>query len=168
MACGCPVVTTRVSSLPEVAGDAALYIDPDDEDELLAAFDRIADSAERARFVEAGLERASRFTWVAAAEAYAAGLAAAAELDTPADREARLAYWAPVRERQAREQAARRPPGPPRPPEPEPVAPPTLLGRIESFAARSLPPAVVVRLRAVKVALRRANAAGRRRFHTRR
>jgi hypothetical protein len=44
---------------------------------------------------------------------------------------------------------------------------PSLLGRIVSLAARRLPPALVVRLRAVKVALRRANAAGRRRLYAR-
>ena len=38
MACGCPVITSPVSSLPEVAGDAAIYVDPDDVRALCEAF----------------------------------------------------------------------------------------------------------------------------------
>jgi glycosyltransferase involved in cell wall biosynthesis len=167
MACGCPVVTTRVSSIPEVAGDAAVYVDPDDERELAHAFDLVSEPARRAALIESGLERASRFTWASAAEAYAAGLVAAAEADTAEAREARRAHWALLRDRQRREQAHLRPSDPPPPPAPEPIVGPSLLGRIESLAARRLPPALVVRLRAVKVALRRANAAGRRRLYAR-
>ena len=162
MACGCPIVTTRVSSIPEVTGDAALYVEPDDEQGLARAFDVLAtDAGRRASLVGAGLERARRFNWAAAADAYAAALVDAAESDTAEARAARAAHWKPVRVRQMREQALRRPPGLPRPPEPEPVARPSVLGRLESIAARRLPPALVVKLRAVKVALRRANAAAR-------
>ena len=68
MACGTPVVTSNVSSLPEVAGDAALLVDPLDEDALDAALRRLLmDEALRASLRERGLARAATFTWERAA-----------------------------------------------------------------------------------------------------
>ena len=64
MACGCPVVTSTVSSIPELAGDAALLVDPCDVDAIAAALRRVADDdALRASLRERGLRRAARFTW---------------------------------------------------------------------------------------------------------
>jgi glycosyltransferase involved in cell wall biosynthesis len=64
MACGTPVVTADVASLPEVAGDAALYVDPRDADALTAALDRaLRDHALRAALRARGLRRAAGFTW---------------------------------------------------------------------------------------------------------
>ena len=64
MACGTPVITSRSSSLPEVAGDAALLIDPYDVDALAKAMSRLdRDSALRARFAHDGIEQAAQFTW---------------------------------------------------------------------------------------------------------
>lgn len=64
MACGAPVITSNVSSLPEVAGDAAVLIDPMDVDQLAAALERLlSTSVERAVLREAGLMRARTFTW---------------------------------------------------------------------------------------------------------
>ena len=63
MACGTPVVAVREPALEEVAGDAAVFV----EDGRLADGIRQA-LAERDRLVEAGLERARRFTWRGAAE----------------------------------------------------------------------------------------------------
>lgn len=64
MACGTPVLTSRVSSLPEVAGDAAELVDPLRVDEIAAALCRIAtDSELRASMRARGLEQARRFTW---------------------------------------------------------------------------------------------------------
>lgn len=64
MASGTPVVCSRAASLPEVAGDAAIYFDPDSPEELSAAMERILDSSElQARLREKGLERAAQFTW---------------------------------------------------------------------------------------------------------
>lgn len=69
MACGCPVVTSCVSSLPEVVGDAALTVDPASEEELAGALGRVLSSeALRADLVRRGLERAARWTWRAGAE----------------------------------------------------------------------------------------------------
>jgi len=64
MACGTPVVTTRVSSLPEVGGEAAVYIDAPDRDALVEAMTSIYQSSEkRDALKKRGIERASQFTW---------------------------------------------------------------------------------------------------------
>jgi glycosyltransferase involved in cell wall biosynthesis len=68
MACGTPVVTSKVSSLPEVAGDAALLIDPYDADAIADALRLLLDdSSLRQDLIQKGMERAKRFTWDAAA-----------------------------------------------------------------------------------------------------
>jgi glycosyltransferase involved in cell wall biosynthesis len=68
MACGCPVVCSNASSLPEVAGDAALLVPPTDVDALTEAMARmLSDAGLRSRLVEAGYAQARRFTWEAAA-----------------------------------------------------------------------------------------------------
>src|SRR5262249_24953003 len=64
MACGTPVVTSNVSSLPEVAGDAALMVDPTDLEAIVEALQRlINDSALRNHLNAKGLARAQTFTW---------------------------------------------------------------------------------------------------------
>jgi glycosyltransferase involved in cell wall biosynthesis len=69
MSCGAPVLTSPLSSLPEVAGDAALYVDPGSPAELAAALRRLAaEPALRAELRERGLERAQRFSWTDTAE----------------------------------------------------------------------------------------------------
>ena len=69
MACGTPVLTSNVSSLPEVAGDAALTVTPTDQDAITGTLDRlISDGALRADLSGRGLERVKAFTWDAAAE----------------------------------------------------------------------------------------------------
>jgi glycosyltransferase involved in cell wall biosynthesis len=64
MASGTPVVTSNVSSLPEVVGDAALLVDPYDPDAIASAIERILrDPALRADLVARGLARAREFSW---------------------------------------------------------------------------------------------------------
>jgi glycosyltransferase involved in cell wall biosynthesis len=64
MARGVPVACSNASSLPEVAGDAALLFDPHDESEIAAALQRVlGDEALRARLRTSGQERAREFTW---------------------------------------------------------------------------------------------------------
>ncbi|MEM2592743.1 MAG: glycosyltransferase family 1 protein [Thermofilaceae archaeon] len=64
MACGVPVVCSNTSSLPEVAGDAALLVNPTDVQALAAAIERaLTDEALRASLRARGMERARRFTW---------------------------------------------------------------------------------------------------------
>ncbi|HVO71574.1 MAG TPA: glycosyltransferase family 1 protein, partial [Aggregatilineaceae bacterium] len=69
MACGIPVVTSNISSMPEVAGDAALLVDPYDVAALADALQRLlTDDALRADRVSRGVIQASRFTWTRAAQ----------------------------------------------------------------------------------------------------
>ena len=64
MAAGCPVVCTDVTSLPEVAGQAALYFAPDDPAAAARHLDRVlTDPACKAQLVAAGRERAVKFSW---------------------------------------------------------------------------------------------------------
>jgi glycosyltransferase involved in cell wall biosynthesis len=68
MACGCPVACSNVTSLPEVAGDAARLFDPRDVEDIVAALDDVLDAQEP--WVARGLERAQAFTWDACARAH--------------------------------------------------------------------------------------------------
>ncbi len=70
MACGVPVLTSNVSSLPEVAGDAALMVDPHSVEAIRAGLLTLLeeDSAARAARVARGFAQAQRFTWQAAAQ----------------------------------------------------------------------------------------------------
>jgi glycosyltransferase involved in cell wall biosynthesis len=64
MACGVPVVTSNISSLPEVAGDAAILINPYSVDELADGIWRILSDEElRHQCIKKGIERAKSFTW---------------------------------------------------------------------------------------------------------
>jgi len=69
MACGTPVVCADNSSLPEVAGDAALLVPATDDAALAAALARLLDDTPlRARLAAAGPARAAAFSWAAAAQ----------------------------------------------------------------------------------------------------
>jgi glycosyltransferase involved in cell wall biosynthesis len=64
MANGTPVVTSNISSLPEVVGDAALTVDPYNIDDIAVAVRRILSEPElRARLIDRGRRRARRFSW---------------------------------------------------------------------------------------------------------
>lgn len=64
MACGAPVITSNVSSLPEVAGDAGLLVDPLDVEALAAAMQTVlADPARREAMAAAGRRQAAGFSW---------------------------------------------------------------------------------------------------------
>jgi len=64
MACGTPVLTSNVASLPEVAGDAAVTIDPRDTEAIADGLGRLArDPDLRASLAEQGLARAARYDW---------------------------------------------------------------------------------------------------------
>jgi len=68
MACGCPVVTSNVSAMPETAGGAALLAEPHDPASLAASILTATGSAS-VRLRAQGLQRARQFTWGATAEA---------------------------------------------------------------------------------------------------
>jgi glycosyltransferase involved in cell wall biosynthesis len=79
MAAGTPVLTSNVSSLPEVAGEDALLVDPKDEHAIAEGLRRIVeDGALRERLIGPGRARAAGFTWEATARATAAVLHAVA------------------------------------------------------------------------------------------
>lgn len=69
MACGTPVLTSNRSSLVEVAGDAALCVDPYDAAAIRRGLDALLrEPSRRDRYRQAGLERAATFSWRRAAE----------------------------------------------------------------------------------------------------
>ena len=63
MACGCPVITCRKSSIPEVGGDAVIYIGERDVEGMLNALREVQKPESRNAFVSAGLDRAKQFSW---------------------------------------------------------------------------------------------------------
>jgi glycosyltransferase involved in cell wall biosynthesis len=69
MACGTPVICSNAGSLPEVAGDAALLIPPEDTEAWAAAMYRLLNDAELQADLRArGLRQAARFSWEKAAQ----------------------------------------------------------------------------------------------------
>lgn len=69
MACGTPVVASRAGSIPEVVGDAALLVDPENVDGLAGALDRVLLSREtRESLVTRGLQRSRIYSWKRTAE----------------------------------------------------------------------------------------------------
>ncbi len=69
MACGTPVLTSDVSSLPEVAGDAALLVDPLDIDAIAVGMSRlIQDAGLRRSLIEKGYLQVRKFSWAGAAQ----------------------------------------------------------------------------------------------------
>ncbi|MCB1919727.1 MAG: glycosyltransferase, partial [Candidatus Competibacteraceae bacterium] len=69
MASGLPALSSHRSSLPQVAGDAALLIDPEDIDDLTAGLERLlSDESWRAIARDRGMEQAQRFSWARCVE----------------------------------------------------------------------------------------------------
>jgi glycosyltransferase involved in cell wall biosynthesis len=70
MANGLPVVASRTAALPEVGGEAALYVDPHDPQEMAGKVVRaVEDSELRQKMIQQGFDRAREFSWKRAAEA---------------------------------------------------------------------------------------------------
>ena len=64
----CPVITSNVSSLPEAGGDAALYVDPEDVDDIKKAIEKVlTDETLRKQMIEKGRVHYKKFTWEKAA-----------------------------------------------------------------------------------------------------
>ena len=75
MACGTPVVCSNTTSLPEVAGEAALLVNPENWREMAEAIQRLSDDPALADDLrQAGLERVKRFTWANVAQRTLAAL----------------------------------------------------------------------------------------------
>jgi glycosyltransferase involved in cell wall biosynthesis len=68
MACGCPVITCPNASIPEVAGDAAIYVNDDDVDELANALCEVQKPSTRHCLITAGLAQAEKFSWTKMAQ----------------------------------------------------------------------------------------------------
>ena len=69
MACGTPVITSSVSSLPEVAGDAAILVNPENENEIAMGMERVLEEEGlRDEMIIAGLKQCQTFTWQHSAE----------------------------------------------------------------------------------------------------
>jgi len=72
MSSGCPVIASNIPSLQERCGDAALYVDPENPDEIA---DRILtlmnDDTLRTSLIERGRERGRQFTWLRTAREHA-------------------------------------------------------------------------------------------------
>ena len=76
MACGTPVITSNCSALPEVAGEAAILVDPYNVGEIAAAIQAIVqDSGLAQQLVNAGLQQAQKFSWTQTGQATAQVLA---------------------------------------------------------------------------------------------
>lgn len=64
MKCGCPVITSNISSLPEVIGHAGIQINPENDEELVSAYEKMYyDNFFRELCIERGLVRAKNFSW---------------------------------------------------------------------------------------------------------
>jgi len=64
MACGCPVIVSDIASLPEVCGDAAVYIDPYDPNDIAEKIKLVVNDGDlREKMRLKGLEHAKMFTW---------------------------------------------------------------------------------------------------------
>jgi glycosyltransferase involved in cell wall biosynthesis len=68
MASGAPVLTSRTASAPEIAGGAAVLVDPGSVDSIVAGLDRVTDPEEADRLRALGRERANGFRWTTAAQ----------------------------------------------------------------------------------------------------
>jgi glycosyltransferase involved in cell wall biosynthesis len=69
MQCGCPVITSRVSAMPEVVGEAGILIDPQRVEDLQGAMLRLVqEPGLREKMRKAGLEQAKKFSWETSAK----------------------------------------------------------------------------------------------------
>ncbi len=74
LACGCPVITCANSSIPEVAGEAAIYVDVNDVDGLTDALCEVQKPKVRNSLIVAGLEQVKQFSWGKMADIMSAAL----------------------------------------------------------------------------------------------
>lgn len=63
MSAGIPVIISNVSSLPEVAGGAAILIDPNNQEEIAEKMEKVLDAETRQALIERGFARAKEFSW---------------------------------------------------------------------------------------------------------
>ncbi len=66
--CGCPVLTSNISSMPEVAGKAAILVNPYSIDDITQGIKRIMNQELKIKLIKAGFEQAKKFSWQKAAQ----------------------------------------------------------------------------------------------------
>lgn len=74
MACGCPVITCKNSSIPEVAGEAAIYVNEKDINAMANALCEVQKPEVRRQLIETGLQQAHKFTWSKMADTVSSAL----------------------------------------------------------------------------------------------
>ncbi len=74
MACGCPVITCKNSSIPEVAGEAAIYVNETDINVMANALCEIQKPEVRRQLIETGLQQVQKFTWLKMADTVSSAL----------------------------------------------------------------------------------------------
>jgi hypothetical protein len=74
LACGCPVITCPNSSIPEVAGNAAIYVDDSDVHAMADALCEVQKPSVRQGLISAGLEQAKKFSWTKMADTVSSSL----------------------------------------------------------------------------------------------
>lgn len=67
-ACGCPVITSNTSSMPEIGGKGAIYVDPYNVADIVKGMERVKREGERVKLIKAGFENVKRFSWEVSAE----------------------------------------------------------------------------------------------------
>ena len=71
MSCGCPVITSHAGALPEVCGDAVMYVDPHSPMQIAGAIEELMGNEEKKRELSLkGLEQSKRFSWKQAADSH--------------------------------------------------------------------------------------------------
>jgi glycosyltransferase involved in cell wall biosynthesis len=84
MACGCPVITSNISSLPEVGGPACLYVNPKNPTEMADTMQRLCDDLDlRSGLKQAGYLQSNRFSWELCARATFKSYSDALKLQQP-------------------------------------------------------------------------------------
>lgn len=65
MSCGCPVICSNTTSLPEIGGEAVLFIDPQDPEMLAGAiYQVLMDGVLRQELIQRGRQQARKFSWL--------------------------------------------------------------------------------------------------------
>ena len=62
-ACGCPVIISDRGSLPEIMGEAAIYVDPGEPETIAGAMERVIEPTEKQKVLNMGLSRSAQYSW---------------------------------------------------------------------------------------------------------
>ncbi|MDP3888608.1 MAG: glycosyltransferase family 1 protein [bacterium] len=63
MSCGCPVVSSQTGSLQEIAGEAAIFVDPYKVEQIAGGLEKMTDEKTRKEFVDEGFKQVKKYTW---------------------------------------------------------------------------------------------------------